>query len=114
MMWLWRPDASGEPAVARNDATLPADLPDAVAVPLDTHGRRQARNPLDDRPAGITARKRGHATRRGDWNDHSLRVTAGILIGTLPIAVAGLALPVSRSRSSSPWRSSLELLRRAL
>src|SRR5712691_7021674 len=32
------------------------------------------------------------AARRGDWRDHSLRMTAGIIIGTLPIAVAGLAL----------------------
>src|SRR5438105_15460757 len=32
------------------------------------------------------------AARRGDWQDHSFRVTAGIVLGTLPIAIAGLAL----------------------
>ena len=44
------------------------------------------------------------AARRGDWRDHSLRITAGILLGTLPIAVAGLALRRTLEGCASPLR----------
>ena len=44
------------------------------------------------------------AARRGDWRDHSLRITAGILIGTLPIAVAGLLLRRTLEGCGSPLR----------
>ena len=44
------------------------------------------------------------AARRGDWRDHSLRITVGILIGTLPIAVAGLLLRRTLEGCGSPLR----------
>jgi undecaprenyl-diphosphatase len=39
----------------------------------------------------ITRRALG-AAQRGDWKDHSLQISIGIGLGTLPIAVAGLVL----------------------
>jgi undecaprenyl-diphosphatase len=45
------------------------------------------------------------AAQRGDWKDHSLRMTTGILIGTVPIAVAGLALRKTLEGCGSPLRS---------
>ncbi|HKV44922.1 MAG TPA: undecaprenyl-diphosphate phosphatase [bacterium] len=44
------------------------------------------------------------AAKRGDWHDHSLRMTVGILIGTLPIAIAGLALKKTLEGCASPLR----------
>ena len=44
------------------------------------------------------------AAQRGDWKDHSLQMTLGILIGTLPIAVAGLALRKTLEGCASPLR----------
>ncbi|OLE34441.1 MAG: undecaprenyl-diphosphatase [Cyanobacteria bacterium 13_1_40CM_2_61_4] len=45
------------------------------------------------------------AARQGDWRDHSLQITAGILIGTLPIAVAGLLLRRTLEGCGSPLRA---------
>jgi len=45
------------------------------------------------------------AAQRGDWKDHSLRMTIGIVIGTVPIAVAGLALRKTLEGCGSPLRS---------
>lgn len=56
---------------------------------------------------GDVRRITGHAVsaaRRGDWGDHSLRITAGILAGTLPIAVAGLVLRRTLEGCGSPLR----------
>ena len=44
------------------------------------------------------------AARKGDWQDHSLRVTGGILIGTVPIGVAGLLLRKALNACDSPLR----------
>ena len=44
------------------------------------------------------------AARRGDWRDQSLQITVGILIGTLPIAVAGLLLRRTLEGCGSPLR----------
>ena len=45
------------------------------------------------------------AARRGDWQDHSFRITAGIVLGTLPIAIAGLALKRTLEGCGSPLRN---------
>jgi undecaprenyl-diphosphatase len=45
------------------------------------------------------------AARRRDWSDHSLRITLGIFIGTLPIAIAGLGLRRTLEGCGSPLRS---------
>jgi undecaprenyl-diphosphatase len=45
------------------------------------------------------------AAQRGDWKDHSLRMTIGIVIGTVPIAIAGLALRKTLEGCGSPLRS---------
>jgi undecaprenyl-diphosphatase len=47
------------------------------------------------------------AAQRGDWKDHSLRMSAGILIGTLPIAIAGLVLRRTLEGCGSPLRGLL-------
>jgi len=44
------------------------------------------------------------AAQRGDWQDHDLRMTIGILLGTLPIAIAGLALKNTLNSCGSPLR----------
>ncbi len=51
----------------------------------------------------ITRRALG-AAQRGNWQDHSLLMTVGILIGTLPIAVAGLAFRRALEGCGSPFR----------
>jgi undecaprenyl-diphosphatase len=51
----------------------------------------------------ITRRALGAAQRR-NWQDHSLQMTAGILVGTLPIAVAGLAFRRALEGCGSPFR----------
>src|SRR5438309_1100711 len=51
------------------------------------------------------ARRAADAARRGDWQDHSFRVTAGIVLGTLPIAIAGLALKKTLETCGSPLRN---------
>ena len=51
------------------------------------------------------ARRAADAARRGDWQDHSFRVTAGIVLGTLPIAIAGLALRRTLEGCGSPLRN---------
>lgn len=45
-----------------------------------------------------------HAATKGDWTDHSLRMTVGIVLGTIPIAVAGLALKGVLNACGSPFR----------
>ena len=45
------------------------------------------------------------AARRGDWQDRSFRITAGIVLGTLPIAIAGLALKRTLEGCGSPLRN---------
>ncbi len=44
------------------------------------------------------------AARGGEWQDHSLRITTGILIGTVPIGLAGLALQKTLNSCGSPLR----------
>jgi undecaprenyl-diphosphatase len=44
------------------------------------------------------------AAQRGEWQDHSLRMTIGILAGTVPIAVAGLAFRRALEGCGSPFR----------
>lgn len=44
------------------------------------------------------------AAQRRNWGDHSLRMSAGILVGTLPIAVAGLAFRKPLEACGSPFR----------
>src|SRR5207247_2334273 len=44
------------------------------------------------------------AAQKGDWQDHSLRVTVGILIGTVPIGVAGLAVRKVLNACDAPLR----------
>ena len=51
----------------------------------------------------ITGRA-AEAARRGDWQDHSLRLVVGIAIGTLPIAIAGLLLRKTLEGCGSPLR----------
>jgi undecaprenyl-diphosphatase len=45
------------------------------------------------------------AARERRWNDHSLRMTVGILLGTIPIGIAGLALQKTLNSCGSPLRS---------
>ncbi len=45
------------------------------------------------------------AARGGNWQDHSLRMTAGILLGTIPIGIAGLALQKTLNACGSPLRA---------
>ncbi len=51
----------------------------------------------------ITGRALGAAQRR-NWQDHSLRMTVGILIGTLPIGLAGLVFRRALEGCGSPFR----------
>jgi len=51
----------------------------------------------------ITGRALGAAA-RGDWRDHSLRMTVGIALGTIPIALAGFALKGVLNSCASPLR----------
>lgn len=44
------------------------------------------------------------AARRNDWRDHSLQMTIGVLIATLPIAIAGLLLRRTLEGCGSPLR----------
>jgi undecaprenyl-diphosphatase len=44
------------------------------------------------------------AAQQGDWKDHSLHMTIGVIIGTLPIAVAGLLLRRALEGCGSPLR----------
>jgi undecaprenyl-diphosphatase len=44
------------------------------------------------------------AARAGDWQDHSLQITGGILLGTVPIGLAGLALKGALNACASPLR----------
>lgn len=44
------------------------------------------------------------AAQRRNWQDHSLQMTVGILVGTLPIAVAGLAFRRALEGCGSPFR----------
>ncbi len=44
------------------------------------------------------------ALRRGEPRDHSLRIAAGIIIGTIPIGIAGLALRKTLNACNSPLR----------
>jgi len=41
---------------------------------------------------------------RNNWRDHSLRMTAGIVIGTIPIGIAGLLLQKRLNQCDSPLR----------
>ncbi len=45
-----------------------------------------------------------HAATRGDWTDHSLRMTAGIVLGTIPIAIAGFVFKGALNACGSPFR----------
>ncbi len=45
------------------------------------------------------------AAREGQWKNHSLRMTIGVLLGTIPIGVAGLALQKTLNACGSPLRS---------
>jgi len=45
------------------------------------------------------------AAREGDWQDHSFRITAGIVLGTIPIGIAGLLLQKTLNRCDSPLRA---------
>jgi undecaprenyl-diphosphatase len=45
------------------------------------------------------------AARERNWKDHSLRMTAGSLLGTIPIGVAGLALQKMLNACGSPLRA---------
>ncbi|HLJ59970.1 MAG TPA: undecaprenyl-diphosphate phosphatase [bacterium] len=45
------------------------------------------------------------ALRRGDQRDHSLRMAIGIVIGTIPIGIAGLALRKTLNACNSPIRA---------
>jgi undecaprenyl-diphosphatase len=44
------------------------------------------------------------ALRRNNWRDHSLRMTASILVGTIPIGIAGLLLQKRLNQCDSPLR----------
>jgi len=45
------------------------------------------------------------AAQSGRWEDHSLRMVAGILVGTIPIGIAGFALRNVLNACNSPMRS---------
>ncbi len=49
-------------------------------------------------------RRAASAAQAGDWKDHSLRMSIGILIGTIPIGIAGLALQKPLNSCNSPLR----------
>ncbi len=51
------------------------------------------------------ARRATAAARGGDWQDRSLKMTAGILLGTIPIGIAGLALQKTLNACGSPLRA---------
>lgn len=44
------------------------------------------------------------AAQQGDWKDHSLHMTIGVILGTLPIAIAGLLLRRTLEGCGSPLR----------
>ena len=45
------------------------------------------------------------AARERDWREHSLQMTVGILVGTVPIGIAGLLLKGTLNRCDSPVRA---------
>lgn len=49
-------------------------------------------------------RRAASAAQAGDWKDHSLRMSAGILIGTIPIGIGGLLLQKTLNSCNSPLR----------
>ncbi len=53
---------------------------------------------------GRIAERAVSAAKRRDWRDHSFRMTLGIVLGTIPIALAGLALKKPLNSCASPLR----------
>ncbi|HEV2359213.1 MAG TPA: undecaprenyl-diphosphate phosphatase [bacterium] len=49
-------------------------------------------------------RQTAEALGTGNWRDHSLRMSAGIVVGTIPIGVAGLLLQRRLNQCDSPLR----------